>query len=267
MKRLPYHHSAKFLLTHHKLLWRVSINELKSRYAGSIIGLGWALAFPLLLMSIYAVTYLVIFQVRVPSLTPLQYVLLIFCGLVPFLMTSEALNNGVGSVMANKSVLSNTVFPIDLTPAKAVLLSQVPMVVGFAVISITLLVAGLLPWTIFLLPVVWGLQVLALIGLAWILSLISLVFRDLPNLISLLLMVIMIISPIAYTPDMVPPSLKLLLALNPFAYFVVAYQQVMIYGVLPGWDKSLILVVMSVGSFMLGSYFFSRAKRVLIDYV
>jgi len=108
---------------------------------------------------------------------------------------------------------------------------------------------------------------LALIGLAWILSLISLVFRDLPTLISLLLMVIMIISPIAYTPEMVPPSLKLFLALNPFAYFVVAYQQVMIYGLLPAWYNSLILVVMSVGLFMLGSYFFSRAKGVLIDYV
>src|SRR5215813_12523636 len=120
MQLSPYNYSAKFLLTHHKLLWRVSLNELKSRYAGSIIGLGWALVFPLLLMSIYAVTYLVIFQVRVPSLSPLQYVLLIFCGLVPFLMTSEALSYGVSSVMANKSVLSNTVFPIDLTPAKAV---------------------------------------------------------------------------------------------------------------------------------------------------
>ena len=51
----------------------------------------------------------------------------IFSGLVPYLMTAEALVAGVTSVIANKSVLSNTVFPIDLTPVKAVLTSQATM--------------------------------------------------------------------------------------------------------------------------------------------
>ena len=83
---------------------------------------------------------------------------------MPFLATSEALVTGVGAVVANKSALSNTVFPIDLAPAKAVLLSQITMVVGFAVITMALAVTGRLSWTMLLVPIVWVLHVLALFG-------------------------------------------------------------------------------------------------------
>jgi lipopolysaccharide transport system permease protein len=267
MRLAATHHSTRFLVSHWRLLWQVSRNELKARYAGSIFGMGWAVLTPLLLLALYAVVYVLVLQVRVPGLSPVQYVLLIFSGLVPFLMTSEALMGGVSAVIANKSVLSNTVFPIDLVPVKAVLLSQIPMVVGFATIIMALLMSGLVSWTIGLLLVIWGLHVLGLIGLVWILSLINLVFRDLQSLMGVSLMGLMIASPIGYTPEMVPASLKVLLILNPLAYFVTAYQDVVILGRLPTWWHWLALAGTSVGVFILGGAFFSRAKRVLIDYV
>lgn len=267
MKKESVGHSGRYLLTHRLILWRVTRNELVARYAGSVLGVGWALLTPLVMIAIYAVVYLVIFRVRVPDLTPAQYVLLIFAGLVPFLMTSEALGSGVGSVTANKAVLSNTVFPIDLAPPKAVLLSQVPMVVGTSAILLAMPFVGTLSWTIVLLPLVWILHVMALTGLVWILSLVGLVFRDLQNLVQLLLLIMMIASPIAYTPSMVPRSLRSLLFLNPFAYFVTAYQQVIVLGTPPGLWLSLVLIIMSVGLFLLGGRVFARAKRALIDYV
>jgi lipopolysaccharide transport system permease protein len=267
MRLSAINHSAKFLISHRQLLWQVTANELRSRYAGSIFGVGWAALTPLLFLVVYAGVYLVIFKIQVPGLSSVQYVLLIFTGLVPFLMTSEALSNGVGAVVANKSVLSNTVFPIDLAPAKSVLLSQTPMVIGYVVIVLALIITGGISWTIVLLPLVWGFHVMGLIGVSWILSLVNLVFRDLQNMIGILMMVLMIISPIAYTPEMVPPVLKALLFLNPFAYFVTAYQDIVIFGHLPAWWHAVILVGLSVASFIIGGYFFSRAKQVLIDYV
>jgi lipopolysaccharide transport system permease protein len=267
MKLHTVGHSGRYLLSHRHILLRVTRNELVARYAGSVLGVGWALLTPLVMMAIYAVVYLVIFRVQVPGLTPGQYVLFIFAGLVPFLMTSEALGSGVGSVIANKAVLSNTVFPIDLAPPKAVVLSQVPMIVGLSAILLAIPFVGTLSWTIALLPVVWFLHVMALTGVVWMLSLVALVFRDLQNLVQLLLLMMMIASPIAYTPSMVPRSLRPLLILNPFAYFVSAYQHVLVLGTLPDMWLSLVLVVISAGLFLLGGRFFARAKRALIDYV
>lgn len=266
LARRRFDHSTRFLISHRRLLLRVARHELRARYAGSVLGVGWAVLTPLVMLGVYAAVYLVIFQIKVPGLSATQYVLWIFSGLVPFLATSEALVTGVGAVVANRSALSNTVFPIDLAPVKAVLLSQITMVVGFVAIFAVLGATARLSWTVLLVPFVWGLHVLALLGLTWILSLVNLVFRDLQNMMGLALMGLMIASPIAYTPEMVPPGLKMLIVLNPFAYFVTAYQRLLVLGHLPAVSEMLVLVAISTGTFLVGGSFFSRAKRVLIDY-
>jgi lipopolysaccharide transport system permease protein len=260
-------HSGRLVRDHFRLLLRVSRNELRSRYAGSLFGVGWALLTPLLMLAVYAAVYVVIFNIRIPGLTTSQYVLYVFAGLVPYLMTSEALATSVTSVITSRSVWTNTVFPVDLAPPKSVLLSQVPMVAGFVVILGALAALGQLRWTVLLLPLVWGLHVLALVGVTWVLALVNLVFRDLQNVIGLLLMVLMIASPIAYTPDMVPPQLRVMLWANPYYPFLTAYQQVTVLGEVPSAGTFVAMAAVGAGLFALGGYFFSRAKSVMLDYV
>lgn len=260
-------HSARFLLSHWDLLWRVARNEMAARYAGSLLGAGWALLSPLFTLAIYSVVYLLILKVSVPGLTQAQYVLQIFAGLVPLLATSEALMGGVGSVVANRAVLANTVFPIDLVPAKAALLGQSPMVVGVVVVLGASYLNGAMYWTVALLPIVWFLHLLALVGINWILSLVNIVFRDLQNLLGMVVTLMMIASPIAYTAEMVPPRLQFFIRLNPFAYFVIAYQDVLVRGRVPDLLTTAALVVLGAGVFWAGGWFFARAKMVVIDYV
>ena len=85
------------------------------------------------MLTLYAITYNMILRVQVQGLTTFQYTMFIFAGLVPFLSTAEALGHGVNSVAGNRTLLTNTVFPIDLAPVKSVLLSQVVMTVGATV--------------------------------------------------------------------------------------------------------------------------------------
>ena len=259
--------SAYLLFKHRALLWRVTRSELAGRYAGSLLGIGWSVVSPLLLIIIYAAVYLIIFQVRVPGLSPEGYVIYVFSGLVPFLATSEAIALGVPSIITSKAVLNNTVFPIDLAPVKAVLLSQVTMVVGISVIVLGAFLTQTISWTILLVPAIWFLQIMALIGLNWILALLNVVFRDLQNLISAILMLLMVVSPIAYTPEMVPPNLVAIIFLNPFAYFVTAYQSTIVLGKIPNVFNLVALLVIAIGLFVLGNWIFSRAKRVVTDYV
>ena len=259
--------SARFLISHRKLLWRVTLNELHARYAGSLLGIGWIVLSPLIILCIYWVVYLMIFRVRVTGMTSMTYVLYIFSGLVPYLMTAEALATGVRSVTTNKSVLSNTVFPIDIAPAKTILSSQGTMVIGLAVIIGGMVMMRQITFAIFLLQIIWMLHLMALMGIIWILSLLNLVFKDLQNLITAILMMMLVLSPIAYTPDMVPPSLKVVLLINPFASLVIVYQKVLVLGKFPNLFEGAILVTLSLGLFFMGSWFFERTKKVLIDYV
>lgn len=259
--------SAYLLFKHRRALWEAARNEMRARYAGSFLGFGWAVVAPLLLLIIYASVYLVVLKVQVPSMPSLSYVVYIFAGLTPFLSVAEALSMGVSSIIANKAVLNSTVFPIDLVPAKAVLTSQVTMIVGIILTLIGAAIAGTLSWTVLLLPIVWALQIIALIGLNWILSLFNVVFRDLQNIISPVLMMLLIASPIAYTPDMVPPGLTALIILNPLAYFIRTYQYIIVLGKLPGPLTIVALFVIAIGLFLMGNWLLTRARRVIADYV
>jgi homopolymeric O-antigen transport system permease protein len=259
-------HSGRFLLSHAPLLARVTRSDLTARYVGSLLGIGWTVVTPALFLSIYAVLYLFVYDAPVEGLSNAQFVVYLTAGIVPYLVTAEAIGSGVSAVVANRSVLTNVVFPIDLLPPKAVLMAQPTMAVGMAMTVLGALATGLASWYLLLIPVVWAFQVLALLGVTWILSLVNIVLRDLTHLIGILLILLLIASPIAYSTDKVPDGLRFILALNPLAYFILAYHA-LVLGELPSPLTSAGVVVFSLVVFGLGGWFFARMKAALIDYV
>lgn len=261
--------SARYLRSHWRLLLRVTAQDLRLRHAGSLLGLTWIAIGPLLILGVYALVYLEIFKVRtnVLSLSQAAFVIYIFCGLVPYLATAESMSRGVGSVITNKAVLNNTVYPIDLAPVETALGAQAIFVIGMPLVIVGSILSGHAHVTLVAVPVVWVLMFLWLVGVNWLLSLLNVAFRDLQNLLTVILMVLLVASPFAYTPAQLPPSVRLIVYLNPFAYFVVAFQQLIVLGHLPDGKHTAVLALMSIGTFVLGSWFFARAKGVLLDYV
>ncbi len=263
----PHTTSIELLCRHWRLLFRITKNEFAARYKGSLLGLAWAVLYPLLFLSVYATIYTLIFQIKVQGLSTLEYTLYIFSGLIPLLCISETLLLGVSSLVGNKAILNNTVFPVDLISPKAVLLSQGIMIIGMPVLVIISLIFRLSSWPLILLPFLWFLQIIALCGLTWCLSLFNVVIRDLQYLVNLCLLLIVVSSPVAYTPDMIPERLSFLILLNPFAYFVTIYQKILILNQLPSTTEFLVVTLFSMGIFFAGSRLFSRGKKVIIDFI
>jgi lipopolysaccharide transport system permease protein len=121
--------------------------------------------------------------------------------------------------------------------------------------------------TLVLLPAVWFLHVLALTGVVWFLSLLSVVLRDLQMVLALVTMTLMIASPIAYAPDNVPHGVRFLLHFNPFAWYVIVYQKVLIFGAWPSLLDWAALLACSALFFGLGGYFFACMKKAITDHV
>jgi lipopolysaccharide transport system permease protein len=261
--------SARYLRSHWRLLLRVTGQDLRLRHAGSLLGLGWVALGPLLILGVYSLIYLEVFKVRTNPLDLSRpgYVVYIFCGLVPYLAVAEALGRGVGSVITNKAVLNNTVYPIDLTPVQAALAAQAVMLVGLPLVIAGAALTGHAHATTVAVPVAWALMFIWLVGVNWILAMLNVAFRDLQNLITVILMILLVASPFAYTTAQLPPTVRLVVYLNPFAYFVVAFQHLIMLGRFPPAWQVAVLVVMPIATFALGSWFFSKAKGVLLDYV
>lgn len=243
-------------------------HELRLRYVGSFFGVLWAFLYPALQLGIYAALYAFVFRIRPPGLDEFGYVLLVFSGLVPLLTFNEAMIASMNSLVANKALLLNTVFPAELIPLRAALTAQIPGVIGLGITLCLGLVLGRVSWlAIIMLPILWGLLVMFATGIGWALSLLTLVTKDVTHGIGLVTMLLFILSPFAYTPEMVPSSLKAVLWLNPLSYFVLSFQRLLCFGEAPAISHTVAVLVIGLGTFLCGFRLFERGKRVFFDYV
>ena len=256
----------KLLFRHRRILWATTLNDIKGRYAGTTFGLAWTVLYPLLFLGLYAVVYIVIFQIRVGQMSTFGYVLLIFAGLIPFLGFSEALGGAIASVTSNKALLNNTLFPIELIPVKAVFVSSITMLTGLCMLQMILWAQGILYITQLLVPIILILQFIFTLGLMWLLSALNVFFKDLTQMIGVVILFLMLISPIAYTAEMIPPNLLPLMYPNPLYYLIMLYRESMMTGQAP-LDLLIVFTAIAFLTFWLGFYFFSRLKQVFADYV
>ena len=254
------------LWKHRDLLSRSVSSEIRKRNAGTLFGRLWLVFTPVLLLGIYSIVYLYVFRLQPGGMSASAYVLRIFAGLVPFLAFSEALGAGVGSIIANQHLMKNTVFPIVLVPLRSVLISSPSFLVSLAIVVGAAAFVGTLSPAVVLLPLFVLLQTMFTVGLLWVLSLVAFVIRDIQNVVGQIVMFLMVLSPIAYTMDMVPERLRPLLWLNPAAWFIVSYQSVIVDGLMPPAPVIGALALASLGLFLAGFFFFSRVKTLLSDH-
>ncbi len=251
---------------HRIILWRTSLAEIRNLYAGSFLGTAWAVVGQLLMLGIYALTYVVILRIRPSDITTYEYILYVFCGLTSFLPFSGALTGGTLSLVSNRNVLLNTVFPAELIPLRSVIVASIGMPVGVVILVVSDAVLGSLTWTTLLIPFVMILQVMFVTGLVWVLSLLALVFRDIQHIIYYGIMMLMVVTPIAYTPSMIPPGLGILIYMNPLSYFVICFQYLIVLNTVPPLTLVTAMIFLSISVFVLGYAVCRRAKASFYDY-
>lgn len=248
------------------VLLRTTIGEIRNAYAGSLLGSAWVVLGQILMLAIYTLTYVVILRIRPSDMSVYEYILYVFCGLTSFLPFSAALTAGTLSLVSNRAVLLNTVFPAELIPFRSVLVASIGMPVGTIILFVADAVLGQFTWTSLLVPCVMVLQIMFVSGLVWILSLLALIFRDIQHLIYYGIMMLMVITPIAYTPSMVPPGLGFLIYVNPLSYFVISFQYLIMLNTLPTPSILFSMVFLSVATFLVGFFLCRRAKGAFYDY-
>lgn len=254
------------LVEHRRMLRAMVLQSTRSRIAGNVLGLAWVVFYPLAFLAMYALVFLYVLDVRPSGMAPATYVLTIFSGLVPFLAFSEAFSQGAVSITSSRGLIQNTLFPIELVVARDVIAAHVPMAFGSVAVFVAV---GW--WHGFhaeqaLVPVIYLLQLLWTLGLAWIVATMAVFFRDIVQAIPLLVLFTMMVSPIAYTTAMVPEGLRPLLQLNPLAWWISAYRACLFEGRVP-WQELGVLVLLTLGFLFVGHALVTRLKPLFADHV
>ena len=257
---------VRTLTSHARLLQAITRVELSKKFAGSVLGMAWLILQPALYLSVYLFVYLVVFKVRFPGFSRLDYVLFVFCGLVPYLGIIDAVTLGAVSIKQNIHLVKNVMLPIELVPVRAVLVASTTQAVGLAVVILLSAINGSLTPHVLWLPVVWGLQILMLFGVTWILASVAVGLPDISYFINLFLFLLMWISPIGFKEDMVPEGLAAVLYLNPVYYLLEVYRDSLLFGHLPQPRIAITYTVLCLTLFAIGSAFFRAFRGALLDY-
>jgi lipopolysaccharide transport system permease protein len=254
------------IFRYRRMLAAITRIELAKRHAGSVLGFSWVVLQPALLLSVYVFVYMVVLRMRFEGFSRFDYVLYVFCGLVPYLGFMEGLTTGGLSIKQNIHLVKNVMLPIELIPVRSVIVGMASEFVSIALVLILVTADRSLTWRVALLPAVVLLQIMWLVGLTWILSSITVALPDISYFVNLFVFLLMFLSPIGYRPDMVPQGFGWIVLLNPIFYMTEMYRTTMLSSV--GFRPLIALayVLMCIGTFAIGSAFFDRFRGVLTDY-
>lgn len=244
--------------------------DIRNRYMGTMLGFLWAFLNPLLFTAIYSLVIVFVFRARLNAeSTPLDYIVFLTSGLVPWLAFQEGINGAMNSIVANSNVVKNLPFPLEIFPLSGMLTSLVNLSVGMALVIAGMVVAGRpLGLPLLFLPLAMIIQIIFSLGFGFFLASLSVFIRDVSQLMSYIFMVTLYLSPVVYDISMVPlPILKRITWFNPIYHFISMYRSIFFDNRFPDLLGIVYLLVFSTLSFAFGYRFFRRTKAYFSDYL
>lgn len=251
-----------------RLLWNLTLQDFKRRFAGSYLGMLWGFVNPLFTM----VVYWIVFQYGFGS-SPVNghpFIVWFMCGMVPWLFFSEGFSTACNSFLEYSYLVKKVVFNINILPLVKIFSAMVTHFFFIVLLSIICLIFGYYP-TIFWLQLPYYLlaTTLLLFSVTLAMASITVFFRDFNQLIGIILMVGMWGTPIAWNIQNFSPNVQRILMLNPIYYLVDGYRDCILNQVW-FWEKGgltayfwLLVSVLLV----IGTNVYSKLKNSFADFL
>ncbi len=250
------------LIRYRELFASLFQRDLRAKYKGSVLGLAWTLALPVLLMLVYLLVFSVMWKSSTTDVD--DYWLFLLCGLPPWVFFSTSLQSSARSLLENASLIRKVRFPRQLVPLSIV----ATQLVAFAVMTAIVLVLSLLVLpdarsTAWLAIPIGAVIVLFVSGLALAVAAANAIYRDVEFVVTALLLPLFFLTPVLYSLDNLPGAaahpwlLDLLQWGNPLTPLIESFRAPLFEGTLPSTGDLVYLVVETLVALALGAWVFS----------
>ncbi len=255
------------------LLWNLTLRELRSKYRRSVLGWTWSMLNPLSQMLIYSFVFGVLFGAKAPRGNPSgvsTYSLYLLTGIIPWGFFALICGVGIQSILSNSTLVRKVFFARETLVFSQVLFCFVQFSIEMSIVCIALTIAGsfIIPW----LPITILLMLLLAIfaaGIALVLSVGAVFFRDLPYLWTIINQLWFFATPVIYDPKTfdgkVPDPIHNILYWNPTAVFTRSFRATTYSGTAPNWSDVGYLAVISIVSLAIGLATFKKLSRRLAE--
>ncbi|WP_206151627.1 ABC transporter permease [Clostridium sp. SM-530-WT-3G] len=248
------------------LLWAFSWKDFKRRFAGSFFGMTWAFVQPLLTMIIYWVVFQ--FGFRSGDVGKVPFVLWFMCGIVPWLFISEAFSIASNSFLEYSYLVKKVIFNINILPLVKILSSLFIHLFFIILLIIICSIFGYYP-NIYMIQIFYYMlcTIVFTFAISLICSSIMVFFRDLNQIIGIILLIGMWGTPIAWNTEMFPERLRFYFKLNPIYYIVEGYRDCFV-NKMWFWDKynqTAYFWILTIVLLFIGSVIYNRLKPHFAD--
>jgi ABC-2 type transport system permease protein len=267
-----------------ELLWNLTQREVRGKYKRTALGQLWSLANPIAAIIVYTFIFSVVFQVpaQVGENSGLNnYALWLVCGLLPWLFFQSTVTQGVRSIVDNASLVQKVYFPRLVLPLSLTGAGLVNWTFEMTVLVIALALFGafVFPWLPLVLLFMLVLGVFAA-GLAMILSIANVFFRDLAYLLTVILQFWFYLTPILYPISLVdnqsaewggllgtPITLADIYRVNPMEPYVAIFRDLLYHNTFPEASSVIAAVSWAVVTFALGLWYFTKTEKRLAELI
>ncbi len=258
----------KDLYKYRVLIQNLVNRELKARYRGTILGFLWSFINPLLLLLVYTVVFGFILGARLPEFneSPKLYALFLFCGLLPWqVWFAASVLESSNVLLMQGNLIKKMLFPTEILPIVVVISNFIHFLFGLPILLIFVPLLGkpFTPYLLFL-PVVISVQFVFTLGLAFLVSALTVHFRDikdiLVNLITLWFFSTPIIYPLTLPAIQNNKIVSTIVQMNPMTHVMWGYQNCIFYGELIRWKRMGVTFLVSFALLMFGYYIFDKLR-------
>ena len=248
----------KEIYAYREMIFSMVQKDLRGRYKGSFLGFLWTFINPLLQLLVYNLVFSIILRSGVD-----KYYLFLFVALIPWIFFSSAITGGSVSVIAQKDLVKKIYFPNEVIPISYVTSCFVNMLLGFVVVIGVVIYSGvhLSPLALLCLPVVMIVEYFLALGIAMITSAVTVYFRDLEHILTIIAMAWMYITPVVYDIEICPTEYRWIMHINPMTSVIIAFRDILYYGRVPEMMTLLEAVVLGVVFLQIGCLVIRKLKR------
>ena len=251
------------------LLWQFARRDVLGRYRGSLLGLTWSFLTPLLMLGVYSFVFVGVFRASWPGAAAgggVEFALQVFAGLLVFNLFAEVTSKAPNLIVEQPNLVKKVIFPIELLTWVTVLSGLFHLLISVASLLVVLLIArGGLPVTALALPLVLLPFLPFLLGLGWFLSALGVFIRDIGQVMTMVVSLIMFMSPVFYSVNTLDARWQFWMRLNPLTLIIEQVRLVVLQGRWPAWEALALYALLASAFAVAGAAFFQSTRNGFAD--
>jgi len=251
-----------------QLIWQLTRRDIVGRYRGSFFGITWAFFHPLVMLIVYTFVFSVVFQARIGGVgdSKTDFALGLFIGMIIHGMFSECINRTPTLVVNNKAYVKKVVFPLEILPWNVMCAALFHAAISFLVWFLFYLSVGHeVSWSYLYFPLIVLPFIFMTMGVSWFLASVGVFVRDIGHVTGVVTTMLLFLSPIFYSPSILPEPYRSFIYINPLTYFIEQSRNVLLYGIAPDWTVLIMVYLAALLTMWMGYIWFQKTRKGFAD--